>query len=188
MIKFLTILLFCVALMSANANADGWTNIKESLSALWEKVAQATKGEIISRETFASEMPRLITAYGEQGILKNELKDLNDGAATYSISVSRIKDQESGRPKLLWIDKINGSEITRYVDINSDGQLDGITNDGSDVILSTLLSALATGDKKMFNAKLQQMGEKAGRYQPMYEADYSRVYFLIKNFDNAPAR
>ncbi len=186
--KILIILLFCVALMSANANADGWTNIKESLSALWEKGAQATKGEIITRETFASEMPRLITAYGEQGILKNELKDLNDGATTYSISVSRFKDQESGRPKLLWIDKINGSEITRYVDLNSDGQLDGITNDGSDVILSTLLSALATGDKKMFNAKLKQMGEKAGRYQPMYEADYSRVYFLIKNLYNSPAR
>ena len=186
--RIITFLLFCVVLMSANAKADGWTNIKESLSALWEKGAQATKGEIISRDTFASEMPRLITSYGEQGIFKNELKDLNDGSTTYSISVSRYKDQESGRPKLLWLDKINGSEITRYVDLNSDGQLDGITNDGSDVILSTLLSALATGDKKMFNAKIQQMGEKAGRYQPMYEADYSRVYFLIKNLYNSPAR
>ena len=122
------------------------------------------------------------------GNFKKWTQGLKYGAATYSISVSRFKDQESGRPKLLWIDKINGSEITRYVDLNSDGQLDGITNDGSDVILSTLLSALATGDKKMFNAKLQQMGEKAERYQPMYEADYSRVYFLIKNLYNAPAR
>ena len=185
--RIIIILLICVAQMTANAFADGWTNFKENISALWEKGQQATKGEIISRETFADEMPRLITAYGEQGILKNDLKDLNDGSATYSISVSRFKDQESGRPKLLWIDKINGSEITRYVDINSDGQLDGITNDGSDVILSTLLSAISTGDKKMFNAKIQQMGEKAGRYQPMYEADYSRVYSLIKNLYNAPA-
>ena len=186
--RIITFLLFSMALLSANAKADGWTNLKESLTALWEKGAQATKGEIISRETFASEIPRLITAYGEQGILKHELKDLQDGSATYSITVSRFKDQESGRPKLLWIDKINGSEITRYVDLNSDGQLDGITIDGSDVILATLLSALATGNKQMFNAKIQQMGEKAGRYQPMYEADYSRVYFLTKNFYSSPPK
>ena len=63
--RTIIILLICVAQMTANAFADGWTNFKENISALWEKGQQATKGEIISRETFADEMPRLITAYGD---------------------------------------------------------------------------------------------------------------------------
>ena len=161
-------------------NADPWTNLKESISSLWEKGKQASTGQLINRETFQIEMPVLVAKHGKLAISGLKISDLSDGTATYSVMVSHFKDPETGKPVVLWIDKVEGTEIVRYADLNGDGELDAITLDGAPPIADTLFSGLVTGNKEMFDAKLAAMRQKAVRHQPMYEADYSRVYFLIR--------
>ncbi len=163
----------------ATVNADPWTNLKESISSLWEKGKQASTGQLITRETFANEVPVLVAKHGRLAISGLKISDLSDGTATYSVMVSHFNDPETGKPMVLWIDKVEGTEIVRYADLNGDGELDAITLDGAPPITQTLLNGLVTGNKQMFDAKLAAVRQKAARYQPMYEADYSRVYFLI---------
>jgi hypothetical protein len=78
----------------------------------------------------------------------------------------------------LWIDKVEGSKMTRYADLDSDGILDGVTFDGMPVLSNTAIKALVTGNRQMAGAVFKEMKEEAARFQAMYQADYSKVVRL----------
>ena len=126
-------------------------------------------------------MPAMVRKNGEPGLAGKEIENLGDGPEVFTVTTSYFDAPEANRPFVLWIDKVEGGKMTRYADLDSDGILDGVTFDGMPVLTNAAIKALATGDRQMAAAVFKGMKEQAARYQPMYQADYSKVVRLASS-------
>gem|GEM_PF-6213002 len=167
--------------LPATASAQGrdfLQNLYEQAVAWLDLGKAAVTEKLLSPEEFRSIMPAMVRKNGEPGLVGKELENLGDGPAIYTVKISYFDAPETNRPLVLWIDKVEGSKMTRYADLDSDGILDGVTFDGMPVLSNTAIKALATGDRQMAGAVFKEMKEEAARFQPMYQADYSKVVRL----------
>jgi hypothetical protein len=176
--------LFCLVAMQAwspDAAAD-WrafaNDTLERISAYLELGETAVTEKLATPEEFTAIMPALVRKRGVLGVWGREVKNLGDNSEVYTVRVSHLDSPDSNRPLVLWIDKIEGSKMTRYADLDSDGILDGVTFDGMPVLSNAAVKALLTGDRELADAVFREMKEQASRYQPMYQADYSKVIRL----------
>ena len=174
----------CVALIltgPVKAKA-GWrdlvTDSLERVSAYLELGETAVTEKLATPEEFKAIVPELVRKRGVPGIFGPQVKNLGDGPEVFTVQVSYLDSSDSTRSLVLWIDKIEGSKMTRYADLDSDGILDGVTFDGLPVLSNRVLKALLTGNREMADAVFRDMKEQATRYQPMYQADYSKVIRL----------
>ena len=154
------------------------TDSLERVTAWLELGETAITEKLATPEEFKTIVPELVRKRGVRGIFGREVRNLGDDAEVFTVQVSYLDSPGSKRPPVLWIDKIEGSKMTRYADLDADGILDGVTFDGMPVLSNAALKALLTGDREMADAVFQEMKEQAARYQPMYQADYSKVIRL----------
>jgi len=173
----LTFVLFCPANVSAGMQ-DYLNHFHERMSAWLGWVEAAATERLVSPEEFSSTAPSLVRRHGVWGLMGKEIENLGDGPEVFTVTTSYFESGDTGRPVVLWIDKIVGGKMTRYADLGSDGILDGVTFDGMPVLSDTALKALATGDREMAGAVFRAMKEEAERHQLLYQADYSKVVRL----------
>ena len=173
----LTFVLFRPANASAGMQ-DYLRDLYERMSAWLDLGAAAVTEKLVTPEEFSSIMPGMVRRHGEPGLSGKEIENLGDGPEIFTIQTSYFDSSESGRPLVLWIDKIVGGKMTRYADLDSDGILDGVTFDGMPVLSAAAIRALATGDRQMAGAVFKEMKDQAARYQPAFQADYSKVVRL----------
>jgi hypothetical protein len=173
----LTFFLFCPANASAGMQ-DYLRDLYERMSAWLGWAETAATERLVSPEEFSTIMPELVRKRGVYGIFGREVRNLGDNPEVFTVQTFYLNSPDSGRPLILWIDKIEGSKMTRYADLDSDGILDGVTFDGMPVLSDAAIRALATGDRQMAGAVFRGMKDQASRYQPMYQADYSKVIRL----------
>lgn len=177
-------LLLCLAVMltSPDKAKANWrefvSDSLERISAWLELGETAVTEKVATPEEFIAIMPGMVRRHGEPGLSGKEIENLGDGPEIFTVQISYFDSTESGRPLVLWIDKIVGGKMTRYADLDSDGILDGVTFDGMPVLSAAAIRALATGDRQMAGAVFREMKDQAARYQPMYQADYSKVIRL----------
>lgn len=163
----------------AKANwREFFTDSLERVTAWLEWGETAVTQKLATPEEFRVIMPELVRKRGVRGIFGREVRNLGDNPEVFTVRVSYLDSPNSNRPLVLWIDKIEGSKITRYADLDSDGILDGVTFDGMPVLSNAALKAILTGDREMADTVFREMKEQASRYQPMYQADYSKVLRL----------
>ena len=176
-----SMVLVSACFLPTTASAQGRNflqNLYEQAVAWLDLGKAAVTEKLLSPEEFSSVMPAMVRKNGEPSLVGKELENLGDGPAIYTVKVSYFDAPETNRPLVLWIDKVEGSKMTRYADLDSDGILDGVTFDGLPVLSNTAIKALATGDRQMAGAVFKEMKEQATRYQHMYQADYSKVVRL----------
>lgn len=162
------------------ASAGWWDNFTEWTASFWAYGKASAEGEIYPPETFAAEAPAAIARAGTRGFITTEAENLGEGTEVFTMTIANYKDEKTGRPVILWLDKIDRSETTRYVDLGCDGYLDGVTTDGKPVLSAKIMKAVLTGNLDMAKAVLQQTSEEAKRYQPMFQADYSKALRLAR--------
>jgi len=176
--------LLCLAVMLTSpdkAKANWREFVSDSLERFtaWLELGEAAVTEkLATPEEFSSIMPELVRKRGVRGVFGREVRNLGDNPEVFTVQVSYLNSPDSNRPLVLWIDKVEGSKMTRYADIDSDGILDGVTFDGMPVLSNAAIKALLTGDREMADAVFREMKEQAARHQPMYQADYSKVIRL----------
>jgi len=164
---------------TASAQSRGFLqNLYDQFVAWLNLGKTAITEKLISPEEFSVVMPEMVRRNGEFGLVGKEIENLGDGPEIFTVKISYFDAPETNRPLVLWIDKIEGSKMTRYADMDSDGILDGVTFDGMPVLSNAAIKALATGDRQMAAAVFKEMKDQASRYQPMYQADYSKVVRL----------
>jgi hypothetical protein len=176
------LLCFAVMLTSPDKAKASWrdfaTDSLERVTAWLELGETAVTEKLATPEEFSAVMPELVRKRGVRGIFGREVRNLGDSPEVFTLQASYLNSPDSNRPLVLWIDKIEGSKMTRYADLDSDGILDGVTFDGMPVLSNATMKALLTGDREMADAIFREMKEQAARYQPMYQADYSKVMRL----------
>jgi hypothetical protein len=175
-----------MGLLPAEASAGWWQEITDRVAAIWAYGKASTEGELVSAEQFAAEAPMIAQQIGKSGLLVQEI-EISDGEEKFTLSVSQFKDKKHGRPLVVWLDKIEGNKTTRYADLGCDGYLDGVTFDGKPVLTTKAMAALATGNLDMASAVLGQAKEEAERYQPMFQADCSKVLRLARGLTDTQA-
>ena len=167
-------------MLAPHEASAGWTEFTDWAASFWAYGKASAQGEVMPPEVFAAEAPAAIERAGTRGFVTTEAKNLGEGTEIFTMTVANYKDETTGRPVILWLDKIDGSETTRYADLGCDGYLDGVTTDGKPVLSAKIMKAVLTGNLDMAKAVLQQTSEEAKRYQPMFQADYSKALKLAR--------
>ena len=97
-------------MLAPHEASAGWTEFTDWAASFWAYGKASAQGEVMPPEVFAAEAPAAIERAGTRGFVTTEAKNLGEGTEIFTMTVANYKDETTGRPVILWLDKIDGSE------------------------------------------------------------------------------